>query len=35
MPLEVSLTQKQITKAEHDFGTEVTPLGDKDELALV
>lgn len=35
MPLEVSLTQKQITKAEHDFGTEVTSLRDKDELSLV
>ena len=35
MPLEVSLTQKQITEAEHDFGTEVTSLRDKDELALV
>jgi hypothetical protein len=35
VPLEVSLTQKQITKAEHDFGTEVTSLRDKDDLALV
>lgn len=35
MPLEVGLAQKQITKAEHDFRTEVTSLRDKDELSLV
>jgi len=35
VPLEVGLTQKQITKAEHNFGTEVTSLGDEDNLSLV